>query len=175
MRSGSDNRAVIVRSTRVPIAQIVSAAVVVCWLCAAIAAPADERLIYAVERGDAASVRVLLSQGGNPNAQRHTGVTVLMAACFRGNPEIVAALLEHGARVDAKLLDGTTALFQASNIDVVRLLLLKGADVNARLADGQTVLMGASKDGQIDLVKTLLAAGADVNAKTNNDETAPAA
>ena len=80
---------------------------------------------------------------------------------------IVRLLIEHGARVDVKDADGTTALMRASlagHIDVVRLLLDKGAGVGDTDTEGETALHLASRRGHTDIVRLLLENGADVNA-----------
>ena len=61
---------------------------------------------------------------------------------------------------------------QLGRVDIVRALLDGGADVNAKRNDGLTALMTASQSGLVDFVQALIAKGADVNAKDNNDLTA---
>jgi ankyrin repeat protein len=58
------------------------------------------------------------------------------------------------------------------HLDVVQALLDKGADVNAKGNLGTTALMGASLTGRLDVMQALLDKGADVNARTNNGMTA---
>jgi len=110
----------------------------------------------------------------------------------------VKALLANGANVNAKDIDGKTALMYASAgvtvvkpdynqvgggiivtlkegcIDVVKALLANGANVNAKDINGWMPLMIASTQtkGHSDIVKALLANGANVNAKTNKGDTA---
>ena len=57
--------------------------------------------------------------------------------------------------------------------EIVKALLDKGADVNAKSKDGVTALMWASQDGHTEIVKALLIdKGADVNAKSEKGWTA---
>lgn len=51
----------------------------------------------------------------------------------------------------------------AADIEVVRALVDAGAEVDARQQAGVTALMGAAAGGSVDLVRLLLAAGADVS------------
>ena len=50
--------------------------------------------------------------------------------------------------------------------DVVRTLVNNGADVNGRNVDGFTTLMYAAGKGRLDVVQFVVDHGADVNAKT---------
>src|SRR5829696_7242294 len=64
----------------------------------------------------------------------------LIMAAREGRSEIVASLLERGARVNEMVPDGENALIQESgegHPDVVKLLVTRGADVNARVWVGR--------------------------------------
>ena len=61
---------------------------------------------------------------------------------------------------------------QRGRLEAVRTLLSAKADVNARNINGWTALMYASKYGHPETVQALLAVEADVNAKSNDDKTA---
>ena len=61
--------------------------------------------------------------------------------------DIVAVLLDHGAKADAKTRMGSTLLHDASlkgHADLVTLLLDHGAPVNLRNANGSTALHDAA-------------------------------
>jgi ankyrin repeat protein len=77
---------------------------------------------------------MLLDAGSNPNLVTVTGESPLMAAARAGRADMVRALLEHGANVDAKEnVRGQTALMWAvsqRHPEVVRALLQRGADVS---------------------------------------------
>jgi ankyrin repeat protein len=83
-------------------------------------------------QGGAEAVRVLVRAGGNVDAA--DGVkrcTPLHMAARRGNVEIAAALIDCGARIEARDSAGETPLRRAVNCDqveVARLLLARGAD-----------------------------------------------
>jgi serine/threonine-protein phosphatase 6 regulatory ankyrin repeat subunit B len=125
-----------------------------------------QALIYAVEKGDRASVKALLDKGADVNTKDKSGFsgyTALMLASQKGHTEIVKALLDKGADVNAKDMYGNTALMQASfygHTEIVKALIDKGADVNAKDKYGETALMWASKKGYAEIVQMLKKAGA---------------
>ena len=87
----------------------------------------------------------------------------LKRAAERGNLPEVKRLLAAGAEVNAKDLEGQTALIWASkqgHLEVVRTLLATRADVNPKGKDGWTALMGATKNGHRDVAELLRQAGA---------------
>lgn len=71
-------------------------------------------LIMAVHGGSAEVVRYLLRQGADPDAEA-SGHTALHAAVLRGSPQIVAALLEFDADVEARLQRPTPARRQTTD------------------------------------------------------------
>lgn len=74
------------------------------------------------------------------------------------------SLIEAGADIDAKNINGTTPLMITSCPKITKLLIEAGADVNAKDKNGYTALMLAAKSGNIEKVNILVEAGADVNA-----------
>jgi hypothetical protein len=92
--------------------------------------------------------------------------TPLMEAVSRGDTAAVKSLIAAGENINARGMDGYTALGRASengHTDTVKALIDAGADVNAKDVGGWTALMYASNNGQADTIKALIAAGADVN------------
>jgi hypothetical protein len=93
-----------------------------------------------------------------------------------GHSEIVDLLLSRGASLEAKALDGRTALMYAvanNHEDVVMLLIRKGADVNAKSSDnGGTALMAAAWNGHAAITGHLLNAGASYTARRSDGATA---
>jgi ankyrin repeat protein len=82
--------------------------------------------------------RRLLDAGADAEAPDRTGESPLLLAARAGEPDIVEALLENGAEVDAR-------------------------DPHF----GQTALMVAVREGRLEVAQRLIEAGADVNAKTH--------
>lgn len=80
-------------------------------------------------------LRLLLAHGANPNAADKAGWTALTVACLFHFPEAAEALLEAGARVNARDFWGKTPLFRAASSGdaaTVRRLLQWGADPRIR-------------------------------------------
>ena len=70
-------------------------------------------LVKLVKAGDLATLRTHLSSGADPNVGDDSvikGWTPLMAAAFSGNVDAVRLLLEARAAIDAKTVNGRTAL-----------------------------------------------------------------
>jgi uncharacterized protein len=126
-------------------------------------------LHWAVYRGNAEVVDLLLRAGAKSVANRE-GMTPLAMAALYGNPPIVDRLLKAGA--DAKSLgpNGETMVMFAArngNPDVIRLLVESGANVNAREPlRGTTALMWAVEQRHPEAVAALLQAGADPAARS---------
>ena len=123
-------------------------------------------LLVAIDSGHANLARFLLEQGANPN-HAGAGRTALHAAVQRRMPEVVAALLERGAKPNVRLEKrlpfvsrrigqsngltpsniGATPFFLAAtfnDLKIMRLLVDSGADPRIRVDDGTTPLMVAA-------------------------------
>ena len=89
--------------------------------------------------GDVDFVRAFCEK--NPNAvdrRDHTGRTPLHLATQSSTPEVVKSLVENGARIVSRLVDGTTALHIAAaqgNVDMVKILLEKSEANEAEEAE----------------------------------------
>src|ERR1039458_4196286 len=97
-------------------------------------------LLKAAKCGDAETVRTLLAEGVDVNAEDEYYETALIMASEAGHLGVVLALLAQDADVDTENKDGYTALMTAS-------LLAKGADVNVEDEDGMTALDAAQQGG----------------------------
>jgi ankyrin repeat protein len=144
------------------------------WLIAAVslvgiaAADADLPLIRAVERGDAAAVRALLSQRADVNAVNADGASALFIAVQRDDLKMVETLIAAGANVRTANRRGVPPLYLAcinASPAVARLLLEAGADPHGALPEGETMLMAAARTGSLETVTLLLDRGVDVNAR----------
>jgi ankyrin repeat protein len=135
-------------------------------------------LYLAVEQGHLAVVELLLDRGANPNVRLSvSGFTPLWEASGgRGQVEIVRALIEHGADVNASdWIANRSPLHWAarfSSPEVVELLIRHGANLNALNEGGETPLMAAldgaipKMDGNSPTAELLIESGADVSIRS---------
>lgn len=129
-------------------------------------------------------VEFLISKGADIHIiGSYDGRTALHWASANSK-KTVELLLDKGAKVDVKGVDGMTAFIQSIfgilsgsvNTDVCDLLIRKGANVNDQLsgpdATGWSPLLFACSNGNLDLTKYLLSEGADVNLKAKDGTSA---
>jgi ankyrin repeat protein len=93
-------------------------------------------------------------------------------AAEKGNKAAIRSLLQSKADVNAKQIDGTTALHWAVRMDDLEtadLLLRAGAKVTAANSEGATPMLLASINGNAAMIEKLIAAGADPNAPLAKD------
>lgn len=114
-------------------------------------------LVLSAYRGQIKFVAFLLEQQVKVNEDSPEG-PALLGACYKGDLEITKLLLKHGADVNAKNSQGTTALIyatQANNIVLVKLLLESGANKTLAEKSGKTALSYAKQNSFTELIKLL--------------------
>lgn len=110
---------------------------------------------------------MLVEHGVDPNTRMpdQTTSTLLMAGIAANDASLVQALLAHGANVNARDLNGGTALSCAAytgDATMCRALAGKGADLT--MAGGVCPLQTAIQSRKFNVANLLLDLGADVNA-----------
>ena len=98
-----------------------------------------------------------------------------MTAAFYGDEKVVEALIRAGASVNARTVDGVTALIKAASTDkseCLKSLIKAGADVDANDTNKVSPLMYASFTGKEQCVDVLIKVGASVNTKDADGVTA---
>ena len=103
---------------------------------------ADVALYAAVQKGDIASIQLLLEAGANVNAKATRDETPIIPAIYY------------------------------NHLDVVKLLVAAGADVNAKAQNGDPAVVLAIRKGKLEIVQTLLAAKVDLAATTKDGKSA---
>ena len=116
--------------------------------------------------GKVEAMRLLLSNGADPNAPGGVHGYALQAAASRNQVNAMHFLLDAGADVNA--LGGVygSALQAAAyegHVEAMQVLLDKGADVNAQGGNYGNALQSAAFRGQVDVIHLLLDTGADVH------------
>jgi ankyrin repeat protein len=122
---------------------------------------------------DSRKVALLLAAGADPEASGDWGFTpLLMASLTAGARDSVALLLQEGASVERRAVNGAVPLFAASSrgdFETVELLMRAGARFEPALLS--TALVYAANCGDTDSARSLLALGAPIDAPALQDHT----
>lgn len=130
-----------------------------------------DRLLSAVEDGDAAATAKYVSQGLDPNSTGPNGQTILMAASRLGRLDVVKTLLSLKADPNRRSAQGDTALMMASlggHLEIVKTLFASGARMDT---SGWNALHYAAYGGSLEIVHFLVLRGADKDAIAPNWDT----
>jgi ankyrin repeat protein len=132
-------------------------------------------LIDAANLGHTDTVRFLLEQGSDVNAQNTQGDTALLVA-LRYQHEDVARLLLGQESIDIKTTNvlGYDCFVLASFygfLDIANSLLSQGFDINREYTEKNTLLHMATMDGNDTLLKWLFAHGANPSMKNSHSQT----
>ena len=104
------------------------------------------------------------------------GQTCLISAAYHGRLAICRLLLDKGAQLEAKNINGMTPLHHAAvqgQVEIVRLLCDRGADVEARTNRGNRPLHSSAWQGHVSVVKEFIEErNAEINARDDNGRTA---
>jgi len=137
------------------------------------------RIHRAAEEDDFESIEKMLSEVRNKadllECTNENKETPLWRACKKGNVEAAAALLRHGANINAKSKFGETPAYIAAHFgrrSVLELLLKCGADfLEIRDLRGELPIHVACYHGRLACVKLLLEAGTPVNIQDKDGRT----
>ena len=129
-------------------------------------------LMVCARTGNVAAVRLLLNWSANVNAREaERGQTALMAAVAGKHLDVVEALIEHGAEVNARTESGFTPLkfaAQQGGLESARVLVANGANVNSIAEKYGNALTVATASGHESVSLFLLNAGSDPNVADTN-------
>lgn len=117
-----------------------------------------------VKQGNLEGVKTYVEKGRDLNVQAEPyGHTPLYVATYYGHKEIAAYLLEHGADVNARALDGTTPLMCTAMYnfpELTQMLIAAGADPDIKDNKGHTALYYANQYRFFKVAECLQSAGA---------------
>jgi ankyrin repeat protein len=135
----------------------------------------------AIAAGDVGALKRELEGGVDPGAavQIEGGsrrqMPILVFAAMQGNPDMVAALIEKGAKIETASADGWTPLMMGAargDAATFQAILRARPALDARNKWGQTALMIGARAGEEEKVRALIAAGADAKAADEEGNTA---
>jgi hypothetical protein len=137
---------------------------------------AEEPLVIAASANDLVTVKNLIAAGVDVNIRdKIVDATALDEAVNYGNREMVRALLDAGAEINARSSRAQTALMRLDDDatdELVWDLVAAGAKINLRDEDRDTALILAARYSKPEVLRALIDAGARINAKNKEGVTA---
>ena len=134
-------------------------------------------LMIACEKRHVDAIHVLLKARSDTNIVCKDGCTCLMIAVYEHcSDEVLQAIIDHGADVNATSKNSATALmiaYEKRYVGAIRILLKAESDTNIVRKDGCTCLMIAVYEHCSDeVLQAIIDHGADLNATSKNNATA---
>jgi len=105
-------------------------------------------LITASRYNNVGVIQFLLKSGADPNARTRTGKTALMWAAQNNRLKAARLLTEYKAKVNEQNDHGDTPLMLTRHMNMAKFLISNGANINAKNIDGKTALDIAIKEGK---------------------------
>ncbi|XP_076472368.1 E3 ubiquitin-protein ligase MIB2-like [Babylonia areolata] len=133
-----------------------------------------QRLLRAVAKNDAPTVRDLCQENPGVVNRVHKGMTPLIMASHEGQKDMCSCLLAQGADINKMGEKGTTPLgsaLEGKKEQIALYLLEKGANPNVRNAKDRNPVHLAAYHNLPEAIKALIQKGADVNAKDQYGDT----
>ncbi|MBK9130425.1 MAG: ankyrin repeat domain-containing protein [Gammaproteobacteria bacterium] len=134
-------------------------------------------IVYASYYGNLDIARTLLEQGAEVNVQdtfHESKRTPLIFAAQKGYAELVALLIENGARLDDTEFRNYSALMVATeggHVEIAQTLVAHGAKLDVKSSAGLTALMIAAKNNQPEIAQSLIDNNVALNEKSIPENT----
>ncbi|KMY51188.1 ankyrin [Peribacillus loiseleuriae] len=119
----------------------------------------NEQLLIATERGESGTIRKLIKEEANINAQDSNSRTATMIATYRNDVEAAKVLIDAGADVNIQDdMKNNPFLYAGAEgyLDILKLTIHAGADPAITNRYGGTALIPASEHGYVNVIKELL-------------------
>jgi uncharacterized protein len=129
-------------------------------------AQAGKDLASLIREGDRKEALKQIRAGADVNQLQPDGTSALHWAVIRVDYDLMAELIQHGAKPSVTNAFGSAPIAEAAKLNdarMVKMLLAAGAEPEGANADHQTALMLAIKTGNMDNIRMLVDAGANVN------------
>jgi len=125
-------------------------------------APVGVALWYAVYLDQFAMAKLLLEHGANPNTSPESSGSAVMHA--RRNPEMLALLLQYGAKVESRPFEEIDRLIEERRLDELE-KRLRETGLMTRQGEaswGEGILAGPANAGDLEVIEVLMRCGARV-------------